>query len=160
LAGLGRLVPYLGPMALWIVTALVAYFQGGNYFGLPPWIYTILVLAIALIIDQVFDNLISPRLLGQTLGVHPAAVLISAIFAAQLIGFIGLLLAAPVVASLKLISGYVTRKMFDLDPWPENETPSQSYRMDIPWKEMRQKILTIWHQGKEWFKNKLSRQSK
>jgi predicted PurR-regulated permease PerM len=71
------------------------------------------------IVDQIFDNLVSPRILGQALGVNPAAVLIAAIVMTNLIGIIGLLLAAPVLATLKLLGTYTIRKMLDLDPWPE-----------------------------------------
>jgi predicted PurR-regulated permease PerM len=131
LAGLARFVPYLGPLTLWIVTALVAYFQGGNYFGLEPFYYAILVVGSAMVIDQIFDNLISPRLLGQTLGVHPAAVLVAAIIAANLIGIIGLVLAAPVLATLNLVGGYVVRKMFDLEPWPDTLTTPKP--VQLPW---------------------------
>jgi predicted PurR-regulated permease PerM len=121
LAGLARLVPYVGPLTTTLVTFLVALFQGENYFGLVPWQYAILVVAASFILDQIFDNLISPRLLGETLGVHPAGVLIAAIIAANLIGIIGLVLAAPVLATLRLLTRYVTRKLFDLDPWPDPE---------------------------------------
>jgi predicted PurR-regulated permease PerM len=131
LAGLARFVPYIGPLTLWIVTALVAYFQGGNYFGLQPFYYAILVVGSAMVIDQIFDNLVSPRLLGQTLGVHPAAVLVAAIVAANLIGIIGLVLAAPVLATLKLVGGYVLRKMFDLEPWPDTLPTTQP--VELPW---------------------------
>ena len=141
LAVLGRFIPYIGPAVLWVVTFLVAYFQGGNYFALPPFTYAILVLAAAFITDQVFDNLVSPRLFGQTLGVHPAAVLVTAIIVARLIGLVGLILAAPVVATLKLGSSYVIHKMFDLDPWSES-----TYRVkdvEMPWKKLAGK-------AKEW----------
>jgi predicted PurR-regulated permease PerM len=143
LAGFGRLVPYIGPMVLWIVTALVAYFQGGNYFGLDPLAYAILVLACALVLDQLFDNLIAPRLMGQTLGVHPAAVLVTAIIAAQLIGLIGLLLAAPAVATLKLLTDYLTRKMFDLDPWPEEEFDRRA--TELPWVKAIANLRDWWN---------------
>lgn len=118
LAGLARFVPYLGPFATWTTLGLVSYFQGGNYFHLEPWQYTILVIGLSIIVDQIFDNLISPRVLGGALGVNPAAVLITAIVMANLIGIIGLLLAAPVLATLKLLGQYTLRKMLDLDPWP------------------------------------------
>lgn len=117
LAGLARFVPYIGAWTTWTTLALVSFFQGGNYFGLLPWQYTLLVLGVAMLTDQVFDNLVSPRVLGQTLGVHPAAVLVAAIIAANLIGFIGLVLAAPVLATLIVIGRYAIRKMLDLDPW-------------------------------------------
>jgi hypothetical protein len=41
--------------------------------------------------------------------------------AASLLGFVGLLLAAPVLASLQLFATYAVRKMLDLDPWPHPE---------------------------------------
>lgn len=124
LAGVGRLVPYIGPWALWITTFLVTYFQTGNYFGLQPLQYSILVLILAFLTDQVFDNIVQPRFMGETLGVHPAAVLVAAIIFANLIGLIGLILAAPVVATLKLIGTYVVRKMLDLEPWQNVPQPS------------------------------------
>lgn len=123
LAGVGRLVPYIGPWALWITTFLVTYFQSGNYFGLQPLQYSILVLVLAFLTDQTFDNIVQPRFMGETLGVHPAAVLVAAIIFANLIGLIGLILAAPVVATLKLIGTYVVRKMLDLEPWPNVPKP-------------------------------------
>jgi predicted PurR-regulated permease PerM len=79
------------------------------------------VLVVAVIIDQIFDNLVTPRFLGQTLGVHPAAVLVAAIVAARLIGLIGLVLAAPSLATLSLISRYIVRKSSP-EPFPETET--------------------------------------
>ncbi len=121
LAGLARFVPYIGPVTTSIVTFLVAFFQPGNYFGLEPFWYAILVLALAFVVDQIFDNLISPRLLGDRLGLHPAAVLVAAIIAANLIGIIGLVLAAPVLATMNLLGRYVLRKMFDQEPWPTDE---------------------------------------
>jgi hypothetical protein len=109
---------------------------------------------LSFILDQVFDNLISPRLLGEALGVNPAGVLIAAIVAANLIGIIGLVLAAPVLATLRLLSRYITRKMFDLDPWPEPETHPLSAPSKIPWsrwwrrlrtwgRALRQKIISL-----------------
>ena len=131
LAGLARFIPYLGPLIVWIVTVLVALFQPSNYFGLQPWQYAILVLALAIILDQIFDNLVSPRFLGQTLGVHPAAVLVAALVATKLIGVIGLVLAAPVLATMQLLGRYILRKMFDLDPWPVKD-PVEEQDL-LPW---------------------------
>ena len=121
MAGLARFIPWIGPLITLIVTALVAFFQLDNYFGLPPAYYAALIIVTMLLVDQVFDNYISLRVFGVTLNVHPAAILVAAIIFANLIGIIGLILAAPVVATINLISRYVLRKMLDLDPWPEPE---------------------------------------
>lgn len=125
IAGGARFVPYVGPFITWTVTGVVAFFQSSNYFGLEAWQYVLLVLIASVILDQIFDNIITPRLYGSTLGVHPAAVLVAAIIAANLLGIIGLLLAAPVLATLTLFSRYAIRKMLDLDPWPEPESQEE-----------------------------------
>jgi hypothetical protein len=72
LAGLARLVPYLGPTVTWTVTIIVTLVQGDNYFGLTPVLYTALVVAAALVVDQIFDNIVSPLIFGQALRIHPA----------------------------------------------------------------------------------------
>ena len=126
LAGGARFVPYAGPFITWTVTSVVAFFQSSNYFGLESWQYVLLVLVASIILDQIFDNIVTPRLYGSTLGVHPAAVLVAALIAANLLGFIGLLLAAPVLATLTLFARYAIRKMLDLNPWPEPETEEKT----------------------------------
>ena len=75
----------------------------------------------ALVIDQIFDNLISPRIMADALKVHPAGVLVMALVAANLLGILGVVIAAPILATLQLIGKYVLRKMFDQNPWPEAE---------------------------------------
>ncbi len=129
LTGLARFVPYIGTFTVDAIIFLVAFFQNGNYFGLSQWGYALLVLGLAMLLDQIFDNFISPRILGQQLGVHPAAVLLAAIVAARLLGLVGLVLAAPVLASLRLIVRYVLRKMLDLPPWPDPETPPPPFEI-------------------------------
>jgi len=117
LAGLARFVPYVGPWVAWITYGLVTYFQGTTIFGLQPFGYVLLVVGIAVLIDMAMDNLIVPRMMGDTLKVHPAAVMVAAIVFANLFGILGVLLAAPVMATVTLISTYVIRKLFDIDPW-------------------------------------------
>jgi predicted PurR-regulated permease PerM len=143
MAGLARFIPYLGPFATWTVTAIVAYLQSSNYFGLDPLYYAILVVVLCILLDQVFDNLVVPRIMGQTLGLHPAGVLIAAIIATNLIGIIGLVLAAPVLATISLLGRYISRKMFDLDPWPPTEVKSRS--VQLPWTQVRRLLAAIWY---------------
>lgn len=131
LTGLAIFIPYVGLWTTAIVMVLVTFFQPSNYFGLLPWQYSILVLAIALIINFIFDNYISPRFLGRTLDIHPAAVLVAALFMASLFGVVGIFLAAPIVATIKAVGLYVFRKLFDQDPWPESE--EEPSPIEFPW---------------------------
>ena len=126
LSGLARFVPYVGPFIAWTVYGLVAYFQGATIFGMQPFPYVLLVIGVAVVVDFIIDNFISPRVLADTLHVHPAGVLIMVVIGAQLIGFLGLLLAAPILASLTIFIRYVLRKLMDQDPWaglPEEVVP-------------------------------------
>jgi len=125
------------------VTAIVAYLQPSNYFGLEPLYYSILVVVLCIILDQIFDNLVVPRIMGQTLGLHPAGVLIAAIIATNLIGIIGLVLAAPVLATIALLGRYVSRKMFDLDPWPPTEVKPR--RVELPWTRTGRLLAALWY---------------
>jgi len=112
-------IPLVGPGITYVVIVLVALFQPANWLGLNPF-YLVLVVSIAyLILQQIYDNVLYPRILGHSLELHPIIILIGAIVAANLAGIPGLLLSAPVIASLRLFGDYVYRKVFDLDPWPE-----------------------------------------
>ncbi len=102
---------------------LITYFQTSKPFNLEahPLIYVAIVVGAALVIDQVMDNYVSPRIMAQTLRVHPAAVLVAALIMANLLGILGVVIAAPLLASLTLLGRYTMRKMFDLDPFPPSE---------------------------------------
>jgi predicted PurR-regulated permease PerM len=126
LAGLARFLPYVGPAINWVILILVAFFQPYKLFGMEPLAYTLLVVVLALIIDQIFDNLVSPRIMADVLKVHPAGVLVMALVAANLLGILGVVIAAPILATLQLFGRYFLRKMFDQDPWPEREPETRT----------------------------------
>jgi predicted PurR-regulated permease PerM len=142
IAGVGKFIPYLGPLIVLVVAGVASFFQAGNIFGLLPWQYTILVLVALVVLDQTFDNLVTPRILGRTLDLHPAAILIAALIAFNLIGVVGLVLAAPVLATVKLVGRYMLRKMLDLDPWVELGEPAPPF--EFPWKRIRDYSRERW----------------
>lgn len=122
LAGLARFLPYVGPTVNWVILILVTYFQEYHLFGLSPFYYTLLVFAVAIIVDTMIDYIITPRIYSDALKVHPAAVLVAAIVAATLFGLLGVVIAAPILASAMLLWRYVMRKMLDINPWlPEDD---------------------------------------
>lgn len=148
LTGLAVFIPYVGIWVTVIVLALVTFFQPDNYFGMLNWQYSAMILAITLVINFTFDNYITPRFFGRTLDIHPAAVLVAALFMASLLGLIGIFLAAPVVATIKILGIYVFRKMVDLDPWPDPEEDNKP--VEYPWYRWSKQI-------KAWFQDRWSR---
>ena len=145
LTGAARFLPYVGPAIAWVVMALVAFFQSYKLFGLSPLIYMLIVLVIAWIIDGIFDNIVSPRIMADALKVHPAAVLVAAIIGLDLLGLLGVVIAAPMLATLQLIARYVTRKLFDLDPW-------QGLQEIEPTTPLRKQAIIAWKKVSSWLK--------
>jgi len=117
IVALGRFIPYLGAWIGWITMGIVGLIIRPTPFGLLPAAYTLIIIAIALVIDNIIDNIIRPKVMGDTLRVHPAAVLITALVGLQLFGLLGIMLAAPVFASAKLLFHYILSKLTDQDPW-------------------------------------------
>ena len=116
LAGLARFVPYIGPFVAWTTYGLMALFQT-QHLGMQAFPYALLVVGCAWLSDFLLDNFVVPRVMSDALAIHPAAVLVMDIISASLFGFLGILLAAPVLASVKLILTYLIRKLSDQDPW-------------------------------------------
>jgi predicted PurR-regulated permease PerM len=121
LAGFSKFLPYIGPAIVWVTLGLVSYFQPYKLFGMSPLLYTIIVFAFALVIDQLLDSFITPRIMAQALKVHPAGVLVAALVFADLLGVLGIILAAPMLATLILFGRYTMRKLLDQNPWPQEE---------------------------------------
>lgn len=128
-AALAKFLPYVGQWLTSGTIAVVTFLQSSNYFNFSPLAYTLMVMLIVLAFDQVMDNLIAPRIFGSALGIHPAGLLVAVLVMASLLGFIGVLLAAPSLASLQLFLRYAARKMVDLDPWPEPEKSLEPIRL-------------------------------
>lgn len=96
LAGIGNLIPYVGPIIAYASTVL-ACLLNGQYKEL-------LIALIALLIVQVIDgNIIAPKLLSKSIEIHPVLVIISLIFGSAIGGFLGMLLAVPVGALIKVL---------------------------------------------------------
>lgn len=121
MAGLAKFLPYIGPAITWIVMALVTYFQPSKPFDLPPLTYMLIIVVTTSVMDWFLDNFITPRIMARNLRVHPAAVLVAAIIAANLLGLLGVIIAAPFLATFLLLGRYIMRKMFDLNPFPKKE---------------------------------------
>ena len=121
IAAIGQLIPYLGAWITWISFGLVALFQTDIPYNLPPGIYMVIVLAVSMVINNFIDNILRTKVMADSLKVHPALVLIGALVGVRLIGFIGIVIAAPIMASMKLILNYVINKLNDGDPWNEIE---------------------------------------
>ncbi|MFZ3151655.1 MAG: AI-2E family transporter [Anaerolineaceae bacterium] len=150
IAGLGRFIPYVGAWVSWITFGLVALFAQPTPLGLTPVAYMALVVGCSLVLDSLLDNVLQPKVMGNALKVHPAAVLLSALVGSQLLGLIGVILAAPVYATAKLIVHYVLQKLTDQDPWEgiayyqPPKTPIWIRWIQVIWKKVSCWVKKTW----------------
>jgi len=137
LGGFLEFVPTLGPIISAVVAILVAFFQPGNFWGLPAWQFALLVLGLMIIIQQLENNLLVPRIVGGALDLHPIIVIVGVLMGASLGGILGAVLAAPIVASLKLFGTYTWRKLFDLPPFVDPPPPKERLKNEAWWSSSR-----------------------
>jgi len=146
IAALGQLIPYVGAWITWISFGLVALFQPNIPFNLPSGVYMVIVLAVSMVFNNIIDNIIRTKVMADNLKVHPALVLMGALIGVQLFGVIGIIIAAPVMASLKLMLNYVIKKLGDRDPWEELDLDEPVKK--AKWVKMLEKL---WASIKQWF---------
>lgn len=107
IAGFFNLVPLIGPYVGAIPAVLVAA-------ALKPPITILWVVLVLTGVQQIDNHFISPNVMRWTVRLHPVTIMISLIAGATLAGFFGMLLAVPVVASLKMIVSHFWRTRV---PW-------------------------------------------
>jgi predicted PurR-regulated permease PerM len=98
MAGLLNLIPFLGPIIGAIPAAFTALF-------VSP-LKALLVVIIFVVIQQIDNYVISPNIMKYQIGLHPGIIIFSLIAGGAVFGWIGLLLAVPVVAIIQEILRY------------------------------------------------------
>jgi len=141
LSGVLEFLPIIGPLIGTGAAVLVAFFQSDTIWGLQSYQYALLIAAIMGLIQGLENNILVPRIVGDALDLHPLLVMISVIMGASLAGILGAVLAAPVVATIKLLGSYAWRKMLDLPPFPES-SPVQTAAPPL---DLRQRM--VWLRG-------------
>ena len=121
LSGAMEFLPVIGPLAGAGAAILVAFFQSAPGFGLTSLQFALAVAVAMIVIQQIENTLLVPRIVGKALNLHALLVMVSVIMGASLAGLLGAILAAPIVASLRILGEYAWHKMLDLPPFPDDE---------------------------------------
>lgn len=130
LFGVLEFVPNLGPTIASVPTVLIAFFEGSTILNISNGWFAVLVIGINAVLQQLENNLLVPRILGQSLNLHPVVVLVAAIIGAHISGVLGILLAAPVVATLRVFVEYIYYRLLDIPPFPEQRAAAASPETD------------------------------
>lgn len=113
LAGLLELIPNLGPTLAAIPGVLIAYLQGSTHLAVSPIWFALIVLLLYFGIQQIENTILVPRIIGGSVHLHPVVILIGILAGASIAGILGIFLAAPVLASVRLIGGYAHKKLLE-----------------------------------------------
>lgn len=99
-------IPYVGNILCMIPACIIAYLHAlsSEPFGLTPWAYVGCVLAIFLIVQQINSLVTAPKIVGDSVGLHPLTVIFSMLLWSLVLGgFIGALIAVPLTAAIKVL---------------------------------------------------------
>jgi predicted PurR-regulated permease PerM len=99
-------IPYIGNILCLLPACLIAYLhaQGTAPFGMSPWAYVGAVVAIFVVVQQINSLVTAPKIVGDSVGLHPLTVIFSMLFWSVVLGgFVGTLLAVPLTAAVKVL---------------------------------------------------------
>ena len=118
--GFLEIIPFVGPYTAAGSAMLVALLQSTAPFGWPNWLLAIVVGIIYLVLRQAEDHLIIPNLVGHIVKLHPVLVIFAILAGGHIGGALGLLIAVPVAATVRIILVYLYAKLVD-SPTPVAE---------------------------------------
>ncbi len=139
ISGLLEFIPSMGPGLAIFPAALLALTSQSNTLpfleGAP---FALMVIIIWALLQNIEAIILVPRIMGGSLNLHPFVVIVGIIAGASLAGLLGIILAAPVIASLRVFAQYVYGKLMDRDPFPVSSRP------------VRRSARQLWPTGQAW----------
>lgn len=97
IGGMLNIVPYLGPLMTYIPVALLTWVAHGLDWRIGGALLTIFLA------QALESNVLTPQIVGSQVGLHPVWVILAVIVFSSAFGFVGLLLAVPIAATLKVL---------------------------------------------------------
>ncbi|MDB6079492.1 MAG: protein of unknown function duf20, partial [Akkermansiaceae bacterium] len=126
------IIPYIGNLLVLIPACVLAYFHfsiPGNQWllGTSPWAYVGGVVAIFIIVQQINSLVTAPKIVGDSVGLHPMTVIFSMLFWSLILGgFVGALLAVPLTAAVKvLFRRYIWERSMKDEPGSSQDGPEE-----------------------------------
>ncbi len=104
-AGILSFIPYIGSLLGLLVAVSVAIAQFW-----PDMAMIGLVLLVFVVGQFIEGNILSPKLVGETVGLHPVWLMFALLAAGSLFGFLGLLLAVPIAAAIGVLTRFALQQ--------------------------------------------------
>ncbi|MFQ5610795.1 MAG: AI-2E family transporter [Anaerolineae bacterium] len=121
IAGVMEVIPNLGPFLAAIPAIFVALVQGSTVLQVSNLVFCLIVILAYVLIQQLENNLIVPRILGQAVELPALVIMAGVVVGASVGGILGALIAAPSIATGRVIVGYAVAKILGEEPFPADE---------------------------------------
>ncbi|RMF47025.1 MAG: AI-2E family transporter [Anaerolineae bacterium] len=123
LAGLLEFLPSIGH-GIWLTLAVImALLFGSTWLPIPNWAFALLIIGLHIAFQQFDLNYLIPRIIGRSVHLPPLVVILGIVAGAIAAGVLGIPLAAPAIATLRVLGRYIYARLFDLDPFPHSVAP-------------------------------------
>lgn len=99
-------IPYIGNILCLIPACVIAWLHAkdGTPFDMGQWAYVGCVVGIFVVVQQINSLVTAPKIVGDSVGLHPLTVIFSMLFWSLILGgFVGALLAVPLTAAVKVL---------------------------------------------------------
>jgi predicted PurR-regulated permease PerM len=120
MTGVLEVIPIVGPITAGAIACLVALGHPAPW-GISQIWYVAIVATMYTVLRHSEDYFVIPLVIGRIVKLHPAVVIFSLLSGGALYGLLGVLVAVPVAATLRLVLIYVGAKLRDEDPFPQLE---------------------------------------
>ena len=108
LSGLISFIPYVGSITGFVLATGIALAQFW-----PDWIWIVVVMGIFLFGQFIEGNILVPKLVGDSVGLHPLWLMLALFAFGYLFGFVGLLLAVPLAAAVGVLVRFGVQRYLD-----------------------------------------------
>jgi predicted PurR-regulated permease PerM len=105
ISGLISFVPYVGSLTALVISLAIAVAQ---FF--PNWVHILIIVGLVLIGQFFESNVLSPKLVGHSVGLHPVWLMFALFAFGYLFGFVGLLLAVPLAAATSVLIRFAVQR--------------------------------------------------
>lgn len=102
--GVFNIIPYFGPVIGALPAIFIAFMSGGNK--------VLITIVLFFLLQQIEGNILSPKITGDSISMHPIVIIILLLFGEEIGGFVGMILAVPIGVIIKVIYEDINYHLF------------------------------------------------
>ncbi len=123
-SGFMNLVPFVGLLFSMLLTIAIALIAGGG------WVLCGAIIGVFLVANLSDNTILTPKIVGKQMGIGPLTIILALLAGGELLGFLGVLLALPVLALAKALGGFFLERYYDSSFYKEESVQGKQTLSD------------------------------